>query len=72
MLVFSHNINREVEPVNHGYAEQAFSNQLNNGTPFGGLDQNGKMEPGSDSKPDLSARTSVAKRSSSFNTSIMK
>ena len=31
-----------------------------------------KMEPGSDNEPDLSVRTSVAKRSLSFNTSIMK
>ena len=31
-----------------------------------------KMEPGLDNKPDLSVRTSVAKHSLSFNTSIMK
>ena len=30
------------------------------------------MEPGSDNEPDLSVRTSVAKRSLRFNTSIMK
>ena len=35
-------LSRKVEPVNHGYAEQAFSNQQNKGTPLGGLDQNGK------------------------------
>ena len=31
-----------------------------------------KMEPGSDNEPDLSVRTSVAKHSLRFNTSIMK
>ena len=31
-----------------------------------------KMEPGSDNEPDLSVRASVAKRSLSFNTSVMK
>ena len=31
-----------------------------------------KMEPGSDYEPDLSVRTSVAKHSLRFNTSIMK
>ena len=31
-----------------------------------------KMEPGSDNEPDLLVRTSVAKRSLSFNTSVMK
>ena len=31
-----------------------------------------KMEPGSYNEPDLSVRTSAAKRSLSFNTSIMK
>ena len=35
-------LNRKVEPVKRGYAEQAFSNQSNKGTPLGGLDQNGK------------------------------
>ena len=30
------------------------------------------MEPGSDNEPDLSVRTSVAKHSLRFNTSIMK
>ena len=30
------------------------------------------MEPGSDNEPDLSVRTSVAKRSLRFNTSVMK
>ena len=35
-------LSRKVEPVNRGYAEQAFSNQSNKGTPLGGLDQNGK------------------------------
>ena len=35
-------LNRNVEPVNHGYVEQAFSNQYNKGTPLGDLDQNGK------------------------------
>ena len=30
------------------------------------------MEPGSDNEPDLSVRTSVAKHSLKFNTSIMK
>ena len=47
-------------------------NRYNKGTPFEVLDQNGKTEPGLDSEPDLSARTSVAKCSLSFNTSIMK
>ena len=31
-----------------------------------------KMEPGSDNESDLSVRKSLAKRSLSFNTSIMK
>ena len=31
-------LNRKVKPVNRGYAEQAFSNQKNKGTPLGGLD----------------------------------
>ena len=31
-----------------------------------------KTEPGPDSKPDLSVRTSVAKRSLSFNTSCIQ
>ena len=31
-----------------------------------------KMEPGSDNEPNLSVRTSVAKHSLRFNTSIMK
>ena len=35
-------LNRKVEHVNCGYTEPAFSNQLNKGTPLGGLDQNGK------------------------------
>ena len=53
-------LNRKVKPVNRGYAEQAFSNQQNKGTPLGGLDQNGKMEPGSDNEPDLSVKTSCS------------
>ena len=31
-------LNRKVKLVNRGYAEQAFSNQKNKGTPLGGLD----------------------------------
>ena len=31
-------LNRKAKPVNRGYAEQAFSNQKNKGTPLGGLD----------------------------------
>ena len=67
-------LNRKVEPVNHGYAEQAFSNQYNKGIPLGGLDQNGKKwsQAWIYNKPDLSVRTSVVKHSLRFNTSIMK
>ena len=38
-------LNKEVKAVNRGYAEQAFSNQLNKGTPVGGLNRNRKTEP---------------------------
>ena len=31
-------LNRKVKSVSCGYAEQAFSNQKNKGTPLGGLD----------------------------------
>ena len=39
-------LNRKVKSVSCGYAEQAFSNQKNKGTPLGGLDQNEKNGAG--------------------------
>ena len=65
-------LNRKAEPVNRSYTEQAFYNQWNTETPLGGLDQITKMELGLDNEPHVSVRTSVLKRSLSFNTSIMK